>query len=185
MEKIIFFDEDTQFDFMMPGGRLYVNGAKAIIPKIRKLTVLADRCGIPIISSMDAHVKNDPEFKMFPAHCVIKTKGAAKIKESVAAKTKQFFIPKRTLDAFSNPRTRKILKKFDAAFVYGVALDYCVKAACLGLVKMGIKTYLVIDATKAISNDSGSKAKALLKGKGVIFIKTDTLIRRLSKCKRE
>jgi hypothetical protein len=50
---------------------------------------------------------------------------------------------------------------------------------------MGIKTYLVIDATKAISNDSGSKAKALLKGKGVIFIKTDTLIRRLSKCKRE
>ncbi len=176
MKKIVFFDVDTQYDFMKPRGKLYVKDAQKIILNLKRLTNFADKHKIVIVSSMDAHIKNDSEFKMFPAHCVRNTPGAAKLKETIALKTRQVFIHKRTFDAFSNPMAKKVLSKFSTAYVYGVALDYCVKAACLGLVHLGIKTYLVKDATKAVSHRSGLQTFKLLKGKGVIFIDTKDVI---------
>src|SRR5579871_1026051 len=36
--KVIFWEVDTQADFMLPGGKLYVPGAERLLPNIRKLT---------------------------------------------------------------------------------------------------------------------------------------------------
>lgn len=177
MKRIVFFDVDTQYDFMNPRGKLYVKDAQGIIPNLKKLTNFADKHKIVIISSLDTHIKRDPEFKMFPEHCVKNSRGAAKIKETKGSKTRQLFIYKHTFDVFSNPKTAKILSKFKLAFVYGVALDYCVKAACLGLLNLAIKTYLIKDATKAVSSKSGRETLRLLKGKGVIFINTRDVIK--------
>jgi nicotinamidase/pyrazinamidase len=185
MKQTVFLDIDTQYDFMNPKGKLYVKDAKDIIPNLRKLTAFAEKHKITIISSLDVHTKNDPEFKMFPAHCVKKSPGAAKIKETRGLETRQLFIPKHTFDVFSNPKTKQILSKFKSAFVYGVALDYCVKAACLGLVDSGIKTYLVKDATKAVSPKTGSQTLRLLKSKGINFINTKELIERMPLWKKE
>jgi len=185
MKGIVFFDVDTQYDFMKPRGKLYVKGAEKIIPNLKKLTRFADKHKIVIISSLDAHIKRDPEFKIFPAHCVRNTSGAAKIKETYGLKTRQVFIHKRTFDVFSNPMTKKVLSKFNPAYVYGVALDYCVKAACLGLVHLGIKTYLVQDATKAVSPKGGLQTLKLLKAKGVVFINTKDIIKGGRLWKRE
>ncbi|MDD2654617.1 MAG: isochorismatase family protein, partial [Candidatus Omnitrophica bacterium] len=70
MKKIAFVDIDTQFDFMKKKGRLSIRGAERIIPNLRKLTQFADKYKINIIASVDAHSVRDPEFKLFPAHCV-------------------------------------------------------------------------------------------------------------------
>ena len=66
--KIAFFDVDTQFDFINPRGKLFIKGAPKIISNFKKLTSFAKRKRITIISSIDTHIKNDPEFKIFPAH---------------------------------------------------------------------------------------------------------------------
>jgi nicotinamidase/pyrazinamidase len=172
VKRIVFFDVDTQYDFMKPRGKLYVKAAEKLIPNIKKLTGFADKHKITIVSSMDAHINKDPEFALFPAHCQRNSPGAEKLKETLASRTRQIFISKRTFDVFSNPLARKAVKGFKVAYVYGVALDYCVKSACLGLVKLGIKTNLVKDATKAVSPGSGAQTLKLLKAKGVIFVNT-------------
>lgn len=176
MRRIAFFDIDTQFDFMSVQGRLYVEGAEEITPRLKKLTRFADRVNIPIFSSLDLHRDNDREFKLFPRHCVKNTYGAGKIKETIAKKTKQVFIHKATFDVFSNPQTKKIIKKFQRVYIYGVALDYCVRAACLGLARLGIETYLVRDATRAVSAKGRNETLRLLRSKGIKVITTKRLL---------
>jgi len=40
-DLMLFWDVDTQLDFMMPGGSLYIAGAEKIIPNLRELTAWA------------------------------------------------------------------------------------------------------------------------------------------------
>ena len=180
-DKIVFLDIDTQHDFMKPSGRLYVSGAEGLIPNLKRLFILAQKNNILVISSLDTHRRHDLEFKIFPPHCVKGTRGYKKISQTVTKKTKQIFVIKHTFDVFSNPRIKVFLRPYTAAYVFGVALDYCVKAACLGLVKLGIKTYLVTNATRAVSANGKRETLRLLKQKGVIFVRTEQVAKRLSR----
>src|SRR5262245_47797774 len=76
---LIFFDIDTQHDFMDRDGALYVPDAETIKDKIKFLLELADREGITTISSRCAHEPGDPEFQIFPPHCIEGTRGAERI----------------------------------------------------------------------------------------------------------
>jgi nicotinamidase/pyrazinamidase len=185
MGKEVFADVDTQIDFMSPKGKLYVKNSEKIIPRLARLTAFADKNAVAIVSSLDSHTKNDPEFKIFPAHCLKNSPGYAKIKATIAGKTRQVFLTKRSFDLFSNKKSKKIFAEFDTAYVYGVALDYCVKAACLGLASLGLETYLVKDATCPVSAGGGKDALELLKKKRIKFITTAGLMRRLSKCRKK
>ena len=177
--KVVFLDIDTQYDFMNPLGKLYVPQAERIVQNLKRLFILVEKNNIPVISSLDTHKINDPEFGNFPPHCVKGTKGHKKIKETITNKAKQIFITKFTIDLFSNPRIKKILKPYRIAYVFGVALDYCVKAACLGLVNLGIKTYLVKDATKAVTAKGKDDTLKLLRKKGILLVTTKKIIQRL------
>jgi nicotinamidase/pyrazinamidase len=53
--KTVFFDVDSQLDFLYPAGALYVPGAERIVPAIARLNRFAGERGIPVISTMDAH----------------------------------------------------------------------------------------------------------------------------------
>ena len=76
--KTVFFDVDTQFDFLYPAGALYVPGAETIVAHIASLNQFAGTNGIPVISTMDAHAQDDPEFQSWPAHCVAGSIGQQK-----------------------------------------------------------------------------------------------------------
>ena len=49
--SFLFWDVDTQFDFMYPDGKLYVPGAETIIPNLQCLTSFAAQHQIPIVAS--------------------------------------------------------------------------------------------------------------------------------------
>ena len=49
-EQQVFFDVDTQVDFMLPDGRLHVPGAETIIPNLSKLMAYAEAQGTPVLS---------------------------------------------------------------------------------------------------------------------------------------
>ncbi len=193
--KTIFVDIDTQFDFMNPRGNLYVPDAGGIIDNIKKLFDYAKEHKVKILSSIDAHTVSDPEFKLFPAHCIKGTPGNQKIEASVCNDNiiienraqkitesimnhEQIIVESQTFDIFESINTDQIVKKLDAKTfgVVGVATDYCVKAAALGLLKRGYNVSLITDATKSITKEGNGKALNEMKNAGAVFITTDDII---------
>ena len=80
---IIFWNVDTQKDFMLPSGKLYIKDAETILPNLSLITSLAIKNNILVISTGDYHSKEDPEiFKTpdfvntFPEHCIFSEEGA-------------------------------------------------------------------------------------------------------------
>ena len=106
--KTIFFDVDTQLDFVFPAGALYVPGAENIVDNLGKLTRYAAAHSYQIISTADAHTEDDPEFKIWKPHCVAGTVGQHKIAATVSTGS-QIIIEKQMLDCFTNPTLRPLL----------------------------------------------------------------------------
>lgn len=201
----VFIDIDTQYDFVMPEGALYVPGAENLIPNFERLYALAEERGIPVVATMDAHTPDDPEFEEygFPPHCVKGTPGQLKIpatvregavivpREGGAAPDElppQLVIEKVAFSVFTNPLAAELLVKTIPELagmrigqpeyvVFGVATDYCVKAAALGLAGQGAKVWVVQDAIAPVERETGEKALAEMEAAGVRFITTDGVAR--------
>ena len=83
---VVFWEVDTQADFMLPGGKLYVPGAERLLPNIRRLTDAARQGRVLLVSHGCYHTKDDPEFKKFPPHCIKGTAGSAYVREALTEK---------------------------------------------------------------------------------------------------
>ncbi len=166
--KPVFFDIDTQIDFLFPAGSLYVPGAERLIPKLAFLNRYAAAHHCTVVSSMCAHAENDPEFRQWPAHCVLGTVGQLKPAEtllenraviSVAsgenmlAPPQQILFEKNQLDITGSPHFQPLLHKLDAGgyVVYGVVTEYCVRFAALALLATGKPVSLVTDAIETLA----------------------------------
>src|SRR5215813_5085556 len=82
MPRLLFWDVDTQVDFIHPDGKLYVPGAEKIVHNLRQLTEFAGRNHVLVVASACAHQDNDPEFEQYPPHCIVGTPGQKKITET-------------------------------------------------------------------------------------------------------
>jgi len=169
---IVFVDVDTQIDFLFPAGALYVPGAERLVPAIARLNRYAAEHAIPLISTTDAHSEDDPEFKSWPPHCVAGTTGQAKACETLLESratlrfepgapitmADQVIVEKQSLDVFTNQNFRSLLDRLqaDRYVVYGVATDYCVRCAALGLLATGNPVSVVTDAIAAVNPNDGA-----------------------------
>src|SRR5271169_3809976 len=82
----IFWEVDVQADFVLPGGQLYVPGAEMLLPNIRRLTDAARQGRVFLVSHGCFHTHDDPEFKVFPPHCVKGTAGAELVPDALTEK---------------------------------------------------------------------------------------------------
>lgn len=187
---LIFYDVDTQNDFMNEDGALYVPGAEEIKGYLKLLTAHAIDNNIQIVGSIDSH--NDAkEFKdqnseliinggIFPDHCMIGTHGQQKIPETHTVYGEYFC--KSSINAFNDDGycLRKYLsdKLVTEAVVYGVATDFCVKAAVLGMQKMGIQCSVVLDAVRGVFPDKVLLAIQEMQQVGAKFISLEDALRR-------
>jgi nicotinamidase/pyrazinamidase len=155
----VFFDIDTQIDFVFPAGALYAPGAERILPAVARLNRWAADHSIPVVSSMDAHAENDPEFASWPAHCVAGTAGQRKPSATLVGPP-QILLTKQALDCFTNPDLPGLLDRLDArrCIVYGVVTEYCVRLAALGLLRRGREVEIVTDAVQPLREDDGAGA---------------------------
>jgi nicotinamidase/pyrazinamidase len=202
----ILWEVDVQVDFMHPGGKLYVPGAEKLIPNIQRLVDVARRNGALLISSGDKHPPDDPEFKVFPPHCVRGTRGAEVVPEGLAQRIctlpndpqvqlpnnlldhQQIFIEKQTLDVFDNPHAEKILEYLpsDAEFlVFGVVTEYCVRCAAKGLLSRGRRVSVIKDAIEHLNPDAGLKTIDELIAAGAELISTAEAVTRLNAKRRD
>ncbi|MEK6816087.1 MAG: hypothetical protein AABY09_00610, partial [Nanoarchaeota archaeon] len=79
MKSLIFYDVDTQKDFMLKSGALYVPHSEDIIENLESLTAYAQYNSIQVFGSVDRHFANDNELKTFPPHCMDGAEGAKKV----------------------------------------------------------------------------------------------------------
>jgi nicotinamidase/pyrazinamidase len=155
----VFFDVDTQNDFLLPAGALYVPGAEQRIPAIARMNRHAASRGIPVISTMDAHAEDDPEFAVWPPHCVAGTLGQRKPEALILPPgAQQIVLNKATTNCFDSRELPGLLAELaaDEYTVYGVATDICVRHALFGLLQMGKRVKLITDAIQAIDPDAAA-----------------------------
>jgi len=179
----VYFDVDTQIDFLYPAGALYVPGAEGIVERIAALNRFAGAHAIPVISTMDAHTEDDPEFKAWPPHCVAGTTGQQKPASTLLERrvvvpnsagsvsiegAQQILLEKQTFDCFTNVNLRGLLDqmKADRYIVYGVVTEICVKMAVEGLLKTGKRVELVTDAVRSLNDAKAAEVTAALLAAG-------------------
>ncbi|MBD3246638.1 MAG: nicotinate phosphoribosyltransferase [Candidatus Omnitrophica bacterium] len=200
--KLLFFDIDSQFDFIRKPGSLRVEGCEKIVKNLKALTRTAAAHNIAVVSSRELHRKDSAEFREFSPHCVRGTAGAKKIPEttmscaktfpagkeysdeeitSLVSRYPQYIIEKNSWNIFSNPNTVKILQAVfpDKIYVYGVAAEYAVKEAVQGLCNAGFEVAVVDDALRGFSAQEKKRVCAQWKKQGVEFVNTAQVVRRV------
>lgn len=165
---VIFWDVDTQRDFMDADGKLYVSGAEELKPRLRELTDYAHDHQVHIVASSDDHepgheeLSATPDFDTtFPEHCMRGAPGAEKIPETrifapliiepdpiphetlsrrLWSHGGDVLIRKHWFDVFTNPNAATLLEAWDPTeiVVYGVALDVCDRYAIDGFIERGV-----------------------------------------------
>lgn len=187
-ERLVFLDIDTQVDFMLPGGKLYVPQAEEIIPTLAKLMLWARGRRIRVISSADAHAVDDPSFAEWPPHCVVGTPGQRRIAETLFSDAR---VIENRQGAFKTPEwvSQIILETQDYSIstnvnfdvllatlgqpgfvAFGVATEYCVLASVMALRKRNLPVALVVDAVRAITEEGGRKAVEEMTAAGVQLV---------------
>jgi nicotinamidase-related amidase len=88
------------------------------------------------------------------------------------------YFEKQFYDVFTNPNAEELLKRAEVteAVVYGVATDYCVKDAVLGMQKRGIQCYVVEDAIKGVVPEETESALEEMAKAGAEFVETEDVI---------
>ncbi len=207
MSRTIFWNVETQYDFMKPEGKLSVPGAIEIEGNLEYLTKIAADRGIKVVNTADHHtldsreLSDTPDFKTtFPPHCLAGTTGAEFIDATkpvnpyvIDWKDKSFdpakvqkhrniVLYKDEFDAFhptGAPHTEKVLNELNPqrVIVYGVATNVCVDFAVQGLLQRGVEVYVPTDAIKELPGLPLEEVLNSWKEKGATLIKTDEVSR--------
>jgi len=201
----ILWDVDTQVDFMLPHGKLYVPGAEETAPAMKRLVDAARAAGIPHVASADDHELTDPEIadepdftNTFPAHCLRGTRGAEKIRETeqddplplalipyppglmpgLIEGRREIVFLKKNFDVFTNPNTQAALDALDPdeIVVFGVATDICDNAAILGFLQRGRHVRFVEDAARGLDEERTLACMADWRSRGVEIATTDDVV---------
>jgi len=198
---VILWEVDVQRDFVLPGGKLYVPGAEKLLPNINRLTDAARQGKVFLVSHGDFHTPNDPEFKIFPPHCVKGTPGAELVPEAITEKVarvsnepdakipqdlsayQQILLEKQTLSIFESRHADELVRKLGdhAEFVvFGVVTEYCVSFAVKGLLERGRRVAVVQDAIETLKKEEGEKSIAEFQRMGARIITTDQALAALA-----
>ena len=209
MTRRILWDVDTQVDFMLPVGKLYVPGAEETAPAMKRLVDAARAAGIPHVASADDHELTDPEItddpdftNTFPPHCLRGTRGAEKIPETAQGDPlplvllpyppglvpgliegrPEILLLKKNFDVFTNPNTQAVLEVLDPEeiVVFGVATDICDHAAILGFLQRGWRVRFVEDAARGLDEERTKACLAAWREAGVAFTTTDEVVASLA-----
>jgi nicotinamidase/pyrazinamidase len=200
---VILWDVDTQVDFMLPAGKLYVPGAEQVAPAMRRLVEAARAAGVVHVASADDHeltddeISEQPDFQTtYPPHCLRGTHGARKVPETDQddpvpigstdvpdryLRGREFLLLKKSFDVFTNPNTDRLLSALDPdeIVVFGVATDVCDDAAIRGFLERGRRVRFVEDAARGLDEGRVASCTAAWREHGVEFATVEQIVQSL------
>ncbi|MGE0821101.1 MAG: cysteine hydrolase family protein [Candidatus Binatia bacterium] len=182
----LFYDVDTQRDFLSPEGKLHVPGAERIIASLATLTHLARQQNIRLAGSVDRHFSSDPELQAnggaYPEHCMDGSPGQWKIVETLPQhpvwienrdytstelqtlllQKGEVYLEKQRFDVFIGNRNAAqvlgwLLRGMADVVVYGVVTEVCVDQAITGLKDRPVRLHVPLDAIAALSAKDGNE----------------------------
>ncbi|MFP4259016.1 MAG: isochorismatase family protein [Desulfovermiculus sp.] len=171
---------DVQNDFC-PGGALPVPEGDAVVPAINPWIQAASEQGILLFFSRDFHPLFHPSFTsrggQWPVHCVQDTWGASfhpdlLRPESGIVVTKGVRFDQDQNSAFDQTGLHHLLSREQVSrlWVAGLALDVCVQATVHDALQLGYTVMLLVQATRAVSPESGEKTLESLHQAGAQLI---------------
>ena len=196
----VLWDVDTQVDFMLPEGKLYVPGAEAAAPAMRRLVEAARSAGVVHVASADDHELTDAEISehpdyatTYPPHCLRGTRGARKIPETEQEDPvpmtlqplperylggREFLLLKKSFDVFTNPNTERLLDLLDPdeIVVFGVATDVCDDAVIRAFLERGRKVVFVEDAARGLDEGRAATCTSAWREAGVELTTAERVI---------
>jgi len=143
---------DMQKDFCYRDGSLYVKGVENIFEPTKSV-IDAARGSMPIVFTQDWHRHDDSEFKIWPKHCIMNTRGAEIIDE-LNPKEEDYYIKKRRYSAFFGTDLDLTLRELGIEKLYltGVLTNICVLHTAGDAALRGYKVSVVKDCTAAITD---------------------------------
>jgi nicotinamidase/pyrazinamidase len=202
----VFCDVDTQVDFMLPGGALYIPGAEALAANAGRLNSAARGLGVTLVHTADDHTLADAEIAVegadfvttFPPHCLQGSGGARRLPETAAApgaldipwaatgidpdavsSAREMVLRKNSVDPFSVGTVSQVFDVLSPAraVVYGVALDLCDAYLVEGLLARGVADLVVVgDAVAAVDPARAETLLADWRRRGVRVLATDEVL---------
>src|SRR5438874_11918797 len=197
---MILWDVDTQNDFMLPDGKLYVPGAEQTAAAMQRLVDAARAANVVHVASADDHELTDDEIsdrpdyqRTYPPHCLRGTRGARKVPETEQEDPvpitleplperylcgREFLLLKKHFDVFTNPNTDRLLALLDPdeVILFGVATDVCDDAAIRGLLERGRHVRFVEDAARGLDEERTAACAKAWRERGVEFATVDAVL---------
>ena len=202
-DATIFYDINTQRDFILPDGKFHIEGAEKMVPVWKAITDLARDQKARIVCSVDCHVPGDPQLKSwggpYPDHCMAGTPGQEKIAETaplnpLTLENKEYAPDeiKKILDhqgeivfrrqqfeklagnAHLSAILRLVLRPYQDIVMYGVYTESCVDREISALVGLGPKLHLVRNAVAIVGEESPTFNEKLQQ-EGVELVSFDEL----------
>ena len=172
---------DVQNDFADPNGSLYVTGGEDVVRAVNAETERARVAGGLIVYSQDWHPESTPHFRKdggpWPVHCVGGTwgaqfhpelrviDGADILKKGTAGEDGYSVFTVRDPETGDEQPTalERILRErgIERVVIVGLATDYCVKETALDACRLGFRTLVVADATRAVELQPGDGDRAI------------------------
>lgn len=128
-------------------GNLASPRCRPVVPRLRERLAAAEAVGAPLVFLVDTHAPDDPEFAMFPEHCV---EGSGE--DEVLPELKEFaergtVVRKRTFSGFHETELEAVLERLapDVVEVAGVCTDICVLHTVAGLRARGYEVVVRAD----------------------------------------
>lgn len=143
-------------DFAHQGGALYCGASMArIIPVIQRELGRARSAGEPVVYLTDAHLPDDAEFQMFPAHAIVGTKGAEIVPE-LAPAPGDVVIPKRRYSGFFGTDLDITLREkgVDTLRLVGYCTNICVLYTAADARNLGYAVEVLADAVTSFDQEA-------------------------------
>ena len=202
-EKTIFYDINTQRDFILHDGKFHIEGAEKIVPVWKAITDFAREEKIRVVCSVDCHLPGDPQLKSwggpYPDHCMANTPGQQKIDETrplnpLTLENREYapdeiqkvldhqgeivFRRQQFEKLAGNPHLsailRLVLHPYNDIVMYGVYTEACVEREINALIGVGPKLHLITDAVAVIGGESPTFLEKLQQ-EGVELLSFDEL----------
>ena len=152
---------DMQRDFM-PGGRLAVPGAAAVLTPVNACLERFTERGLPVLASRDWHPPQHCSFQAqggrWPEHCVAGTRGAAfaealRLPPYVSVVSKGCDFDSDAPSAFAGTELQPWLAalKVQRLFIAGLATDFLALATAADARELGYEVFLIADAVAGVS----------------------------------
>ncbi len=116
-------------------GNLYSPRYEPVVSRLQARLAEAEARGESVVFLADSHLPDDPEFAMFPSHCVEGSGEDEVVPELRGFADRGTTVTKRTFSGFHETRLDEVLRRLapDVVEVAGVCTDICVLHTVAGL----------------------------------------------------